>query len=279
MKREIITVTMFDNLSKDIRFLFKGRRLFEELKLDVDRLRCRLEVPRELFDGFYSARGSAEYQDAYEKSTPLVTVCIATYNRGRLLVDRSIASVLNQTYSNIELIVVGDCCTDDTVELVSAIKDPRLRFLNLPKRGQYPENPHHQWCVAGTSPINHGLGLGQGEFITHLDDDDEFLPDRIEKLVAFTKKGRHDLVWHPFWHERHSGRWVLNKAKEFAGGSVTTSSVFYHKWFKAVPWDIEAYRSLEPGDWNRFRKFAYLGAQVARYPEPLLRHYREKNQR
>src|ERR1019366_2403929 len=123
---------------------------------------------------------------------------------------------------------------------------------------------------------NHALGLATGSFITHLDDDDEYLPGRITKLVRFLQETRTDLVWHPFWFEPAPGKWKLNEAKRFALGSVTTSSVLYHRWFARILWDLEAYRMREPGDWNRFRKFSYLGASLARFPEPFLRHYREQ---
>jgi len=264
---------------RSLSIFFKSPKLIDRLYEELDTLKGRLDVPKDLYDRFYGDRNGEEYAGVYRKKEPLVTVCIATYNRGELLVERSIKSVLNQTYRNIELIVVGDCCTDDTAERVAAVKDPRLRFLNLPERGVYPENPLHRWCVAGTVPINHALALAQGDFITHLDDDDEFVPDRIEKLVAFMQRERADLVWHPFWYERRNGSWKLKKAQEYAGGQVTTSSIFYHRWFAAIPWDLEAYRYQEPGDWNRLRKLKYLGARVARFPEPMLRHYLERNQR
>ncbi len=267
------------NFFRNLGMCFRSRKQIEDLRNELDILKSRLDVPPELLDRFYPERNTDDYLSVYEKDTPLVTVCIATYNRAELLTERSIPSVLNQTYRNIELLVVGDCCTDDTAKLVNAISDPRLHFINLPERGRYPENPMHRWRVAGTVPMNHALSLARGDFITHLDDDDEFVADRIEKLVAFIQREKADLVWHPFWNERPSGRWILRKAQEFAGGKVTTSSIFYHRWFSAIPWDIEAYRNHEPGDWNRLRKFKYLGAQIARYPEPLLKHYCERKQK
>jgi len=132
--------------------------------------------------------------------------------------------------------------------------------------------------VAGTVPVNAALNLARGDFITHLDDDDEYLPDRISQLVQFIQEEKADFVSHPFWRQMPNGKWELNDAKNFRITEVTTSSSFYHRWFKQIPWDIQAYRYKEPGDWNRFRKFKYLGVKWARYPKPLLRHYRERSQ-
>ncbi len=195
-----------------------------------------------------------------------------------MVVNRCIKSILNQDYENLEVIVVGDCCTDNTEKLIREINDQRLQFLNLPQRGNYPTNPEWRWMVAGTVPFNEALKLARGDFITHLDDDDEYSPDRIGKLVHFIQQGCYDFIWHPFWGETLSGKWKLNSGDFFRKEQVTTSSSFYHKWFKRIPWDINAYRYNEPGDWNRFRKFKYLEAKTARFPEPLLRHFKERNQ-
>ena len=123
--------------------------------------------------------------------------------------------------------------------------------------------------------MNHALSLTNGEYITHLDDDDEYLPTRLNDLVDFARQTDSDVVWHPFWLEEASGEWRVLDANFFAKRSVTTGSIFYRSWFKRIPWDLEAHTLWEPGDWNRFRKFKYLNPKLARYPEPLLRHHRE----
>ncbi|HEY0111891.1 MAG TPA: glycosyltransferase family 2 protein [Allosphingosinicella sp.] len=207
-----------------------------------------------------------------------MSICIATYNRAKLLRGRSLTSVLEQTYKNIEIIVVGDGCTDETAEMMAEVKDERVRFENLPQRGTYPEDPHLRWMVAGTAATNRALSLASGDFITHLDDDDEHSADRIEKLVATIQKTRTDLVYHPFVYETADGAWLRNEAEDFLVGRVTTSSILYHRTFKTLGWDPQAYRYREPGDWNRLRKIRYLGARTVRHPDLLLKHYKERNQ-
>lgn len=232
-----------------------------------------MEVPRQLFDELDKWRERTPIP-----SEPLVSVCIATYNRARLLTERSIPSVLSQTYPNFELIVVGDGCTDETEKLVAKIDDPRLKFVNLPERGCYPTDPMRRWMVAGTQAINHAMSLAQGDYVTHLDDDDEYLPERLEKLVKFAVTNKYDLVWHPFWMETPDNEWYVLEAPAFAFSQVTTGSVFYRSWFTRIQWDVEAHRLMEPGDWNRYRRIKYLGPISQRYPEPLLRHYRQGTQ-
>jgi hypothetical protein len=254
------------------------RDFINSLYDEVDFLKSRYDVSDEEFDRFQAYRASSESLSAYEKSEPLVSYCIATYNRGRLLAERCLKSILDQTYSRIEVIVVGDRCTDDTETQIRDLGDSRIRFINLPERGRYPDNPEWRWMVAGTVPMNLALSLAQGDFITHLDDDDEHSKDRVAKLVSFIRESKAEFVWHPFWRETADGKWDFKPCPKFGRYDVTTSSIFYHRWLAQIPWDINAYRYREPGDWNRLRKFKYIGIKASHYPEPLLRHFMERNQ-
>jgi glycosyltransferase involved in cell wall biosynthesis len=87
--------------------------------------------------------------------------------------DRALESVLNQTYDNIEVIVVDDCSSDDTVDyLKQKIKsEPRLHFMSNEVRSGA--------CVSR----NKAIEIAKGEYITGLDDDDYFTLDRIEAFV------------------------------------------------------------------------------------------------
>lgn len=239
----------------------------------VDVLKSSMEVPQEVVEDFRRWRSENPLPER-----PLVSVTVATYNRPRLLVERCIPSVLEQTYDNFELLVVGDGCSEETERAVAEIDDPRLTFLNLPERGSYPEDPERRWMVAGTPALNEGLSMARGDFITHLDDDDEYVPERLEKLVRFAVEGDYDFVWHPFWWESSPEEWTMSEAKDFALAQITTSSVFYRSWFKKFPWNPDAHRLMEPGDWNRFRRVKYVNPALKRYPEPLLKHYLERNQ-
>ncbi len=104
--------------------------------------------------------------------SPLVSVYIPSKNR-RALLSTAINSVLEQTYSNIELLVVDDGSTDDTFAFLTQLADKNnsIRiFKNEVSLGA---------CAARNVAIKHA----KGEFITGLDDDDVFLPNRVESLV------------------------------------------------------------------------------------------------
>jgi glycosyltransferase involved in cell wall biosynthesis len=101
----------------------------------------------------------------------LVSAIIPTYNRSELVM-RAVQSVLNQTYSNIEVIVVDDASTDDTHERLAVFSD-RIHYVLIP----------HQ-AKAGGPARNVGIEASRGDYLAFLDSDDEWLPDKIAKQVA-----------------------------------------------------------------------------------------------
>ena len=105
-------------------------------------------------------------------AVPVVTVVVPAHNAGRTIRE-TMSSVLQQTFKNIEIIVVDDGSTDDTPDVVLEIagKDPRVRLLRQENRG-----------VA--SARNAGIEAARGEFIAPLDADDLWHPTKIEKQLA-----------------------------------------------------------------------------------------------
>ncbi|HVE73382.1 MAG TPA: glycosyltransferase family 2 protein [Thermoanaerobaculia bacterium] len=102
---------------------------------------------------------------------PRVTVIIPTYNWSTVL-PFSIGSVLAQTFTDFELLVIGDGCTDDSETVVRAIGDPRVQWINIARTG-------HQ-----SGPNNEGLRRARGEIIAYLGHDDLWLPHHLALHVA-----------------------------------------------------------------------------------------------
>lgn len=107
---------------------------------------------------------------------PRVTVIIPTYNWSTVL-PYSIGSVLGQTFTDFELLVVGDGCTDDSEDVVKAIDDPRVRWIGIERTG-------HQ-----SGPNNEGLRQARGEYVAYLGHDDLWLPHHLAVLVAALDAG------------------------------------------------------------------------------------------
>jgi glycosyltransferase involved in cell wall biosynthesis len=103
---------------------------------------------------------------------PLVSILVSNYNYRRYI-GESIQSALNQTYSNIELIICDDGSTDDSVSIIEEYqrKDPRVRLIRKKNGGQ-------------GSGFNAAFAASRGEIIALLDSDDRFLPHKVERIVA-----------------------------------------------------------------------------------------------
>ena len=108
---------------------------------------------------------------------PRVTVIIPTFNYAPVL-PYSIGSVLRQSFDDFELLVIGDHCIDESESVVTAIADPRVRWINL------AEGVGHQ-----SGPNNEGLRQGRGEFIAYLGHDDLWLPRHLELAIKAIDAG------------------------------------------------------------------------------------------
>ena len=116
---------------------------------------------------------SEDIDMSISSGTPLVTIITRTYGERQALLSQSLESIIQQTYRPIQIVIVedGSNYTRSLVEKMSLPEGISIDYESLPKRGR---------CYAG----NRGLELASGELIGFLDDDDLFLPDHIESLVA-----------------------------------------------------------------------------------------------
>ncbi|NWG07479.1 MAG: glycosyltransferase family 2 protein [Chloroflexi bacterium] len=127
---------------------------------------------------------------------PLVSVIIPTYNGARFL-GRAIRSVLNQTYSNLELIVVDDRSPDNTEEVVKQFNDPRLSYFR------------HEVNQGASAARGTGRRHSSGEIIAFLDQDDMFHPEKLEAHVTFLKDHPEvGFTYNPYFELVHSSEEV-----------------------------------------------------------------------
>lgn len=207
------------------------------------------------------AREEQESLYAASDADPLVSVVIPTWNRGQLLAARTLPSVLNQTHRNIEVIIVGDCCTDRTGSLLASIDDPRIRFVNLPQRGQYPSDKRGLWQVAGSAPKNRGLELCSGAWIAPLDDDDVFTPDHIESLLRYAQNSGLELVYGKLRIEETPGMWK-EKGPVNEHMSIQNSTMLFRSYLKLFRSDINAWRVGLTGDYHRTIRYRETGVRI-----------------
>lgn len=135
---------------------------------------------------------------------PRVSVVIAAYNAEKF-VQESLASVLGQSMSDLEVIVVNDGSTDNTLQIVREIDDPRLRILDQVNGGQ-------------TIAKNRGIRESKGHYVGFCDADDRWHPKKLEmQLPVFSKSEQIAVVYSGesnIDHEVASSS-MASKAKKF----------------------------------------------------------------
>ena len=238
-----------------------------ELRGDVQKVRDIVAADydriSELRAQLLVARAGETYEQAFEVTEPLVSVRIATFNRSALLVERAISSVLRQTYENLEVVVVGDGCTDDTPQRIAGLHDPRISFVNLPHQGLYPGEPRRRWMVAGAPAMNEAARRARGPWIAPLDDDDEFLPDHIERLLQTARSGRFEMVYGNLVVRRPEAQdaYELRRYPP-AYGHFGFQGALYMAALRFFEYDLKAWVLDEVADWTMCRRMVEAGVRV-----------------
>jgi glycosyltransferase involved in cell wall biosynthesis len=200
---------------------------------------------------------------------PKVSVVIPTRNRPEI-VQVAIRSVLNQTYRDLDLVVVVDGPDPATVQALQSISDPRMRVI---------VNPENMGLAEAR---NVGVRNSDEEWVAFLDDDDEWLPEKLEKQVAEAEKlgGTHVFVPTRFIEKTESLERTLPEALPVSTyrfseymycrrGFLLPSSFFASRQLLLdVPF-TKGLRHMEDIDWL-LRAMAHPATQVAAVPEPMV---------
>lgn len=121
-----------------------------------------------------------------------VSVIMPSYNTGKYIKE-SIKSVINQTYTNWELIIVDDCSTDNTDEIVNSVSDTRVKYLKNKSN-----------CGAAISR-NRALHEAKGKYIAFLDSDDLWEPDKLENQINFMKNNDYYFTYTNYYEINENG--------------------------------------------------------------------------
>lgn len=122
---------------------------------------------------------------------PLVSVIIPTYNREKTIL-KAINSVLNQSYKNIEVIIVDDDSKDNTESIVMSLKNEKITYVKN-RRNLGPSGAR-----------NKGITLANGSYIAFQDSDDEWLPSKLEKQMELFNKDEYGLVYCPYRYNKNN---------------------------------------------------------------------------
>lgn len=197
---------------------------------------------------------------------PLISIIIPVFNREKLI-ERTLESVQNQTYTNWECVVVDDGSSDNTLNVIAS-------FVNRDKRFQIISHHH-----LGNANIlrNIGINKAKGKYIAMLDSDDEFMPNHLSRRLSKIEEWGCDGI---------VGSYLLNDGKQLTEkkvvklnldnilnellsgkGVAQTSSHFYKtKCFKKLQWDENLLRHQDYDLIFRFQQLFYLKSD----PKPTI---------
>jgi hypothetical protein len=245
--------------------------------LQRETLRAIYEKADEQRLRLYELRRSEAYEAAFTETEPLVSFVIPTYDRFELLRDRSLPSILGQSYKNLEVIVSGDDSPADTEQVVRDLDDPRLRFINRTVRGPYPDDPQERWLMSGTPPLNDGVAAARGRWIAILGDDDEVTPEHTTSLVRAAQEQR---IEHCYGRMkiRFSDGGELDWESKFppAYGYFTLQLSIYHaglRFFQYEPIDV---LMDVANDWSLARRMVAAGVRFGKIDQLVAYKYERR---
>ncbi len=204
----------------------------------------------------------------------LISIVIPTYKRPKEL-DRAIKSVINQTYKNLEIIVIDDNCKFPDVR--QETENVISKYSNV----IYIKNSEN---LGGSGARNVGINIAKGDYIAFLDDDDEFLPDKIEKQKKLydqlDKEGKNVGIIYCYANMIRNGKIVKISKKDLQGIPLAEhmiECIAATSWWlckKKVLKKIGCFDSMSSHqDAGLILKLLANGYEVYRVPEVLLNYY------
>jgi glycosyltransferase involved in cell wall biosynthesis len=250
------------------------RRTIRERDFCAEWLRERMELIEEARLLHEARNGNQLCWEADDEPEPLVTVRIATFDIGPTIAERALASVSRQTYSRLEILVVGDRCDDATARAVQSFPDPRIHFVNLPARGNYPSYREYRRKVAGAHPMNVALTLAQGKWIAPCDDDDEFTTDHVESLLKAVRSLRVEMVYSKTLNETKPGAWAELGSLPLRQGHISHGSVLYSARLRFMKHSTTSWKlHSQPSDWNLWNRMQRIGVKIGFLDQITYKHY------
>lgn len=205
---------------------------------------------------------------------PLITIITNTKNRAHLIF-RCIESIRNQTYKNYEHII-ADGGSDNTKDVVAAYNDPQIKYISVPQGGP----------VAQT---REAFKLSKGDYITFLDDDDEYLPEKLEKQLELIQSLPDDygfIYGSMSYYDNNTKEYIRIHKAEIEGGIEilsdavarptvcgTPTFMFRRHVFESIGGTWVSGIGNEMSDWALGCKALQLGWKVAALKKSYLKIY------
>ena len=139
------------------------------------------------------------------------TIAVPTFGREKILLERTLPSLLTQTYQNFEILIVSDGPEDKKQKLLSEVNDCRIRHFSTRRRARYPKHPKEKWMVQGCGPRNLALRKARGQWILWISDDDVLERWCLETFNNFVKNNEEvDIVTANYMLQTEGGWKLIN---------------------------------------------------------------------
>lgn len=172
----------------------------------------------------------------------LVSIIMPSYNTARYIKD-SIDSVIAQTYQNWELIIIDDCSTDDSIEIINSYRDPRIRLLTNEKNS------------GAAISRNYGLREAKGRYIAFLDSDDIWVKEKLEKQVNFIQEHNYAFIYCDY---RICLDGVWENVVRTAPNNVNKRKIYNYCYFSTITvmYDVEKVGLIQIADLKKNNDYA-----------------------
>lgn len=207
-----------------------------------------------------------------------VSIITPTYNSSKFI-SNTVKSVLNQTFTDWEYLIVDDNSTDNTINIINEFikKDPRIKLLKTPKNSGGP-----------ATPKNIGIENATGEYVAFLDHDDEWLPQKLEKQVKVFEESKDKKLGlvssflnikdkNGNLEYRHKKNYKGDVIRQLANGNfIVTSSCVLTK--LSILKEVELFdsRFKTSDDWDMWLNISEAGYQFDFVPEYLVNYIKHE---
>ena len=220
----------------------------------------------------WELRESPDYEEAFQEDEPLVTVAVVTRDRPGLLLERSLPSILHQGYERVEVLIIGDDASPDTLAAIRSVRDPRIRFLNVTTRVVRQPSEMH-WLAAKTLPLGEAYGEARGRWMLEFDDDDVLLPDAIGALLGLARAEHAEVAYGEIRQLSPDGMVTRLGAFPPVCGQFSLAAAVVHTGLRFFAREFHAADIGLPGDWYRAERMVRAGVRFAHLPHNVVDYY------
>src|SRR4029077_16189 len=204
---------------------------------------------------------------------PLVSIAVPTVGRLDALIDRALPSLLAQSHTNLEVLLVGDAAAPEVQQAVAALGDPRVHYANLSQRMLAHPVPARHWLAGSTMARNEAARRARGRWLLHFDDDDHLRPDSIGRLLELAREQRAEVVYGGTERHHPDGRSSTLLRFPPEGGQFAWPAALVHGGLRFFERELIAAHLELPGDIYMLERMLRVGVRFAMLDAVLLDYY------